>query len=300
MAKYAHTSVQKAIKLLILITGLRSYTKLELMEKLDISERTFFNYIRTLKEAGFVVDFENGYYTIPKNSQQYGSLSDLLHFSEEEAYILNEAIHNIEANTKDKEQLISKLSALYDSDRIAIPFIKKENSSKIKPLLKAIKGHKKVLLVDYHSSGSGQISTRKVEPFEFTHNYILLWCYEISSNTNKLFKISRIQKIEELKEEWEYEQNHKSNFLDCFRMAGENKFYVKMKMSLKAKNLMVEEYPLSDKFISSQSEDSYIFDGWITLFDGIARFILGLPGEFWNIQNEELTIFLKKKRNIDK
>jgi len=54
-----------------------------------------------------------------------------LHFSDEEAYVLNEAIHNIEASSRVRENLIGKLSALYDFDRILAQFVAKENSSKI-------------------------------------------------------------------------------------------------------------------------------------------------------------------------
>lgn len=294
----SHASVLKVIKLLTLLSGAKAFSKQEIIERLELSERSFYRYIKTLKEAGFVIDINNSFYSIAKKSAQFKEISSLLHFSDEEAYILNEAIHNIEASSRDKENLISKLSALYDSDRISAQFVSKENSSKIKPLIDAIKDKKQVKLIDYKSSGSSKISTRIVEPFEFTPNYISLWTYELSSKTNKLFKISRVQKVDIIDANWEFEPEHKANLLDCFRIGGDKEIPIKLEMSLKAKNLLVEEYPLSEKFIKSINDNLYQFNGWVTAFYGIGRFVLGLPGEIFNINNAGLKRFIKEKQEL--
>ncbi len=293
----SHASALKVIKLLSLLSGAKTFSKEEIIERLELSDRSFYRYINTLKKADFVVDNNNSFYSIAKKSVQFKEISSLLHFSDEEAYILNEAIHNIEASTRVKENLISKLSALYDSDRISAQFVSKENSSKIKPLLDAIKNKKQVKLINYKSSGSGKISTRIIEPFEFTPNYISLWVYELSSRANKLFKISRVQKVELIDADWMYEKEHKASLLDCFRVGGDKKTPLKLKMSMKAKNLLLEEYPLSEQFITRINDNLYAFDGWVAKFYGIGRFILGLPGEFYDIKNADLKGYMKERRN---
>jgi len=293
----SHASALKVIRLLSLLSGAKAFSKQEIIERLELSERSFYRYIKTLKEAGFIIENKGLLYSIAKKSAQFKEISSLLHFSDEEAYILNEAIHNIEASSRVRENLIGKLSALYDSDRIAAQFVSKENSSKIKPLLDAIKGKKQVKLINYKSSGSGKISTRVVEPFEFTPNYISLWVYELSSKANKLFKISRIQKVELVDANWMYEPEHKVSLLDCFRVGGDKKIPVKLKMSMMAKNLLVEEYPLSEQFIAKINDKLYAFDGWVAKFYGIGRFVLGLPGEFYDIENVDLKRYMEEKQN---
>lgn len=293
-------SFRQGLTMLALLSGNRYYCKNEIMERLEFSERTFHRYITTLREYGFVIDFDSGYYKMEKHTGHCKQISDLLHFSEEEAYILNEAIHAIEASTKTRENLIAKLSALYDSDRIAIQFVGKEKSSKIKPLLDAIHQKKQVELLGYQSSGSGRISDRVVEPFLFTHNYISIWGFEPASQRNKLFKVSRMQKVRLCSEDWQYSNEHKASFLDCFRIGGEKKIPVKFDMTLKAKNLLVEEYPLSAQFISAINDNLYCFDGWVSTLDGIGRFMLGLPGEFFRLQNPDLKAFIKKKQLLYK
>jgi proteasome accessory factor C len=292
----SHISVQKVIRLLILLSGIKAYSKDEIVEQLELSERSFYRYIKTLKDAGFVINFDNSFYQLAKVSIQFKEISSLLHFSDEESYILNEAIHNIDASTKAKQNLIGKLSALYDSDRISAQFVSKENSSKIKPLLDAIHYKKQVSLINYKSSGSGKITTRIVEPFEFTPNYISMWCFELESKMNKLFKISRVQSVELVDMDWEFESLHKANLLDCFRIGGDKQIPVKLEMSMKARNLMIEEYPLSEQFIKAISDNRYLFDGWVTAFDGIGRFVLGLPGEIFDIENAEFVQFMEDKK----
>jgi len=190
---------------------------------------------------------------------------------------------------------VHKLSALYDNDRIAIRFVSKENSSKIKPMMDAIKQKKKIKIHAYQSSGSGNITDRIVEAFDFTPNYIAVWAYENSSAKNKVFKIDRIKKVEILDENWEKEALHEADKLDCFRMSGKDEIPVQFEMTLRAKNLLTEEFPLSEQFITEKNPNKYIFKGWVTRYEGIGRFILGLPGEISKVKNPELQKYMQKK-----
>ena len=295
-----YSSALGILKLIDILSGIRKYTKQEIMERLEISERSFYRYLKVLRDYGFVINNEDNFYIAEKNNRIIKDISSLLHFSEEESYILNEAINNIEASNKIRENLIAKLSALYDADRIAIQFVNKENSSKIKPLLEAIRKKKNVKLIAYKSSGSGKITDRIVEPFEFTPNYISIWVYEHKSKMNKLFKISRMLSVKKLESDWDFEDYHKANLLDCFRVGGEQQIPISFKMSLKAKNLLIEEYPLAEKFISIVNDNLYCFDGWASKFDGIGRFLMGLPGEFFDVKPIDLQSFIKNKQILGK
>ncbi len=286
------------LKIIDLLAGNRKYTKEEIIDRLEISERSFFRYLKFIREYGFVVNSEDGMYIIERTNNYTKNLEQLLHFSKEDSYILNESINNIDATTTAKINLINKLVALYDNDRIAVQFVTKENSAKVKPLLEAIKEKKQVKLVDYKSSGSGNITTRLVEPFEFTPNYISIWVFEPLSKLNKLFKISRMKAVEKLDIDWKFEKNHKADYLDCFRVGGKTQIQVKFKMTLKAQNLLTEEYPLSQDFITTINDNLYVFDGWISNFNGLGRFLLGLAGEFFDIEPPELIDFLEDKLKL--
>jgi predicted DNA-binding transcriptional regulator YafY len=285
----------KVLKTLELLSGYRKYSKEEIAERLEVSTRTAERYIATLREFGFVISRKDGLYIVEKHTQKFKDISTLLHFSEEEAQILNRAIHSIDSNTRIKGSLISKLVALYDSDRIAVEFVGKEKTGTIAPLLQAIQEKKCVKIKNYHSSGSGKIRDKLLEPFEFTPNYISIWAYEPASKMNKLYKIDRMQEVLLLEKGWEFRQEHKSDYLDCFRVGGKKKIPVSFRMSLLARNLLIEEYPLSESFVTKIHDDLYAFDGWISKFDGLGRFVLGLPGEIYNIKPAEFQRFLYEK-----
>jgi hypothetical protein len=72
---------------------------------------------------------------------------------------------------------------------------------------------------------------------------------------------------------------------------------IKLEMSLKARNLLGEEYPLSEQFIGKIEDNRYVFDGWVSAYDGIGRFVMGLPGEVCCAGNEGLLRFLETKKN---
>ena len=284
----------KTLQLLDMLSGIRRYTAREIRERLQLSERSLYRYINVLKDFGFVIDKDDRGYILEKNNKAAKELSSLLHFSEEEAYLLNEAINSIPATTKPRESLIAKLSALYDTDRIAIRFTAKEQSSKIKPLLEAIRNKKKVKITGYRSSVGGTVSDRMVEPFDFTPNYISVWAFEPASGENKLFKVERMKKVEPTGENWQFEKAHRADPVDCFRVAGKKKMKVRFEMSLLAKNLLTEEYPLSEPFIRTVSENRYVFDGWVAAKEGIGRFVLGLPGEIYHLENADIRRYIEK------
>lgn len=217
-----------------------------------------------------------------------------MHFSEEEAWILSKAIHSIDDNTVLKSNLVKKLYALYDFKRVANAIVKKEYSANVHALMQAIEKKKKVVLQSYQSANSRKVSDRLVEPYDFTTGYINTWCYEPDSRKNKLFKLSRIRNVKVLDEDWEYENQHNPGLLDVFRISSYKQTEVVLELSLRARNLLIEEYPLSEKYITGQNS-SYIFRGPVSGFEGVGRFVTGLSDEIKVYQPRALKTYLNKK-----
>jgi len=271
----------------------------EVSQNLDVSKRTAYRYIKTLRNAGFVVDKKESlgkyYYLINQEDSDHRDISELLHFSKEEAYILSKAIHSIDQENELKINLIKKLYSLYDFDRVAVPIIKKEKSEAIHALSEAINEKKQVVLSGYQSSHSGQVYDRGVEPFEFTTNFVSVWCYDLKDKENKIFKTSRIGKVKIRKEQWQYENQHVSAFMDVFRISSYNKIPVKLTLSLLAKNLLTEEYPLAEQYIKQQNQNSYLFETEVASLTGVGRFVLGLIGEVKIHKPESLKEYIREK-----
>ncbi|MCK4406518.1 MAG: WYL domain-containing protein [Bacteroidales bacterium] len=288
--------IERTIKIMLLLSGSFGYAIDEISKKFDISSRTVYRYIETFRNAGLVIEKnKNGYWRIEKNNSQYKELHDLLQFSEEESYILQKAIHSIDDNNALKSNLISKLYSLYDSGRIIDTIIKKENSETVSNLSKAITEKKQVKIIDYKSANSNTISTRILEPIKFTTNFVSIWCYEPEKRANKLFKTSRINKVEILEKHWEHENQHKPGYIDCFRISSDKKIPVKLELNMRARNLLIEEYPLSEKHISETKNHKYIFDSFVCNYLGIGRFALGLMDEITIISPTDFKDYLNKR-----
>ena len=76
--------------------------------------------------------------------------------------------------------------------------------------------------------------------------------------------------------------------MDAFRLSGETPIHVRLSMTLRARNLMVEEYPLTENDISEGKGGRWIYDGTVRRMEGIGRFVMGLLSQIEILEGEEL------------
>ena len=294
--------IERLLRLMRLMSGNTYYTIQELQDTLGMSERTIYRYIDTFKAAGFAVEKVRGnVYRLVNMRRPYPDLSKIVYFSEEEAYIVNRLIDSLDNTNALKQGLHRKLAAIYDATSIADYVDKKSNSANIQALADAAKGKKMAILKKYESSHSGDIRDRKVEPFGFTTNYLDVWCYAPEDGKNKRFKIARIDEVLVLDETWQAEAEHSSSEIDVFRMSGPNIYHVRLQLSLQAKNLLLEEYPLAEKSIRKNG-DYYIFDDDVRAMEGVGRFVIGLASDITIIEGTELREYIRNfvSRHLEK
>ena len=289
---------QKMLEVLLLLDCQYGRTITELSERFEISQRTVYRYLDTFKQVGFVIENTNGYFKIDKENATVQEISHLLHFSEEEAFILSKAIHSIEDTDEFKSKLVKKLYSLYDFDRVIHAISKKEESENIYTLLQAIKQQKQVVLQSYKSGNSKNIRDRIVEPIDFTINYTGVWCYDTEDGVNKVFKASRIKHVDLLEQIWKYKPQHKKGIIDIFRMQSFELTAIVLELSLVAYNLIIEEYPLSEKYISKITDNLYRLECEVGNFLGVGRFVLGLPGEIKIIKPEDLKQYVHERHQL--
>ena len=287
--------IERVLRLMTLMSGSVEYTVDELAEKLDTSYRSIYRYIDTFKACGFAVEKVHGnIYRLAKLSPKYPDLDKLVHFSEEEAYLVNRLIDRLDPTNALKAGLQRKLAAIYSSTSIADYIDKRSNAANVEALSRAVREKRSVRLIRYESGHSGRIRDRHVEPFAFTTNYIDVWAFDLEDARNKIFKISRMEEVEVLDAEpWRCEAQHEKPGMDVFRMAGPEAFRVRLRLSMKAKNLLVEEYPLSERDLQPDGED-WILDTGICAVAGVGRFVCGLAGEIEILEGEPLKDYLRE------
>lgn len=286
--------IERLLRLMKMMSGNINYTIDELADKLGTSYRSIYRYIDTFKESGFVVEKLHGnVYKLGKMPRTYVDLKNLIYFSEEEAYIVNSLINSLDSTNMLKTNLKKKLSAVYNSTSIVNYVQKKELAEHIELLGQAIREKKRVILKSYESSHSHEVSDRFIEPFEFTTNCIDVWGYDLEKKENRVFKISRIGRVSLLDDSWCNEERHEKSKTDCFRISSFEQSRVKLELSIMAKNLLIEEYPLAEKDIRKEG-DKWILETMVSGMEGVGRFFLGLAHEIKILESDELKEYTRK------
>ena len=284
--------LERLLRLMKLLTANTTYNVDQLAERLEMSRRTIYRYIDTFREAGFVIKKTGDCIRLDKESPHFKDISQLVHFTEEEAQILKRAIENIDDTNLLKQNLKRKLYSVYDNKTLADTVVRGKNASNIHLLIEAIEEGRQVALHAYRSGHGGVARDRRVEPFGFTTNYVEVWCYDLESHACKLFKTARIGSVEK-EGVWQFEDAHCKGFIDVFRMHGANRYPIKLELGLLACNLLCEEYPLAENYLHLTEDHKWILETEVAGMAGVARFVVGLLDDIRIIESSELEEYLQ-------
>ena len=294
--------IYRMLRCIALLSNNRVLTVDEIAEKLEVSQRTVYRYIDTFIMAGFsVVKVDDYKYRMVSIGNSLDDLSNIVCFSDEEAFIVNRLIDSLSPDNALKAGLRKKLAAVYDSTGIS-QFVDNKCTAKIvEVLVNAIKEKKVVEIKDYVSSYAGQTLDYRVEPFELTSNFSDLWAFDCKSGKNKRFKVLRIGEVVKTDEPWTKEYAHHSDPIDAFHCHGPENYHVVLMMNNAAKNIMVEEFPMTephirqveDKIIGGELDQTWVYDDICHNLWGIGRFVLGQPLNCVILECDELKEFVK-------
>ena len=74
---------------------------------------------------------------------------------------------------------------------------------------------------------------------------------------------------------------------------------MRLELSIRASELLKEEYPMSEKFITEKDNGVIEFAAPVYSLEGVGRFVLGLSQEIKVVEPEILKEFIQKKaKNI--
>lgn len=253
------------------------YTKKKLAALYDVSVDTITHDFNALNNAGFLLEYDEKHRYSFVREKPFLQLQDLLHFSAEDQVLLYQAIDHITPNDEKRIKLKQKLAAIYDYRKLGYVYLSRPHLDKIDQLLFAKNAKKQVLLQDYHSSHSNNIQNRVVEAFHIQAADNTFQAYDVEKKEIRHFKISRVSAIKLLNEDWQFEGYHQLLQTDPFRVADPHQVNVHLTIDIAAKNYLVEFYPLSVPYLSSDPSGTR-FDFICPMnhrFIGIDRFIIG-------------------------
>lgn len=271
MGKYGHE-----LDLILLLTENRSYTALELANKLGITRRNLYNYFEYLRFSGFNLIKSGTTYRLDRSSTFFRKLHENIAIGRDEAIYLLRLLADKGKHDFYSENVRQKLSRQFNLTDMATPELLTLINRNTTLLKEAINRKCMCTLKDYSSPHSHTVSDRIVEPFLFMNDGLDIRCHEIRSHTNKTFKLARIGSIELLDVPWIAEAEHKQVFTDMFMFSGEQHYNIELRLGQLAHNLLVEEYPSAEAYISATGDGRWTFFAPVASFLGIGRFVLGL------------------------
>jgi len=274
---------------LIQLLSQRPYRKVaRLAEILEISPETGYRYIRLLQAIGYQIDHDEHYryFLLVDFTHEDGKLLDT-----EEAGFLQDLLWQAPAGHPLRDRLLHKLNRQYTLAPLMQSLVKFNVYEHIRTLGQALESERRVRLHNYYT-GEGKVGTRYVEPVEFQQGYTYIFAFDLDRKDYRQFKIERISDVEILDEPITGE--HESRTLDIFGWTGPRWLTVTLKLSTRAHQLLLEEYPDARPFVRTHKGRA-IFDGMVRDWHGIGRFILGLPGQVAVVEPEELKQYLRKR-----
>lgn len=304
MAKSGQIEQQKILRVFKLINLLQvnlGKPVHRLAELLETDERTIYRYFNLLEALGFVVIKEFNKYKIQERPEYLPNTGSYGNFSSEENQWLKGLIEGHGKGNLLKDSILQKLQLKTEVEQGSEHLFRANLGRLVDLIGQGISTKNRVWLKEYYSLSSDIVSDRLIEPVGFSSDYEHIHGFEVESLTMKMFKIERIGEVVISSESWSFESEHRLPERALFGFTGQAKFFIKLKLSKKAYQLMMEEHPNARPFMKIKNRNQYFFQGEIPHLPGLARFILGLPGEIKVIKGEEMKAYLaeQKKKVFD-
>lgn len=285
----------RQLRLMMLLTQNRKLSVDDISRELTMSRRSIYRYIDTFRQMGFIVIKEGTRYRIDHASPFFQSITDRIHFSDDEAMTINQVLHAVHDNSPRMRHLREKLASLYDYKVLARHGVDDHIARNLSKLFKAMQMERVAILHDYISPNSGKVSDRMVEPYLFLSENSEARCYEIATGMNKTFKISRAGSVELLDVLWSHKEQHAPFHTDLFHFSGERRFPVKLLLGHLATSLLLEEFPGAEEELTLADDGRHLLETKVCSFKGVGRFVLGLFDDIEVVDSPEFQAWLNQR-----
>ncbi|MEX0680987.1 MAG: WYL domain-containing protein [Balneolales bacterium] len=278
-----HKRLLSLLQIIRLLRQSGGYPVNRLAGRFEVTERTIYRYFGILRETGFDLEKEGDRYRIASHTRQDELLPVL---DPDETGLLRDAVLSVHATHPRKPHLLKKLAALSDLEQLAELVVDRALAGVIRDLTHAVKERRRIILRDYNSPNSRTIRDREVEPVGFGVNMRYLYALDTESGEIRQFKPDRIGRVEVLGKTFTPGAKHRVSKPDLFGMNGRPRCTVTLRLNQRAIRLLLEEYPESEiQLFKNQLNRAPEGVNWLKItlkvngFEGVSRFVLGLPGE---------------------
>jgi len=266
-------------RLMRLLSGNITCSVHDLAEMLGVSIRTVYRYIDTLKSAGFeIVNLQKTVFRLKELPLSWVGNGNVFYFTNQEVELMKVLVAGLDRGNVLRKGLRKKLGTVREDSNAWFEEVRTNASDNILQLANAIEEKRQVMLMDYDSLNSETVRNRQVEPYSFTSDLAYLWAYDLDDDKNKLFKIKRIGSVALMDRAWENNHRHNKALTDVFGFAISKPLPLVMKMTGRAKTLLVEQYPKTAGLLEKVA-DCWMLRTEVGDYTAPKSFCAGLAGE---------------------
>ena len=281
--------VERIFSMFMYLTYNRNKNVEDLAKMLGVNKSTIYRYIDLYKSLGFEL------------STEYGGVYRVVSFPNDFKRLFKlQPGKNIPCLEKDIDAGEPWNGSTYEvlgefKENCAytkVPFLRRftENANK---LIKASKEKKVVILRQYESNNRNSYCDRKVEPYDFGWYFNYLWAYDHKTLKNEMFRVTQIGEVEILDQNWSEEKRHKKQKLDVFGTAGHRTTHVRLRLTMRAKNRLIDEHPMAIRMVRRMGDSLlWEFDAGLCGYRELARFCQGYMNEIEILEGEGLQEYM--------
>ena len=103
----------RQLRLMVLLTQNRLLTIEDISRDLHMSKRSIYRYIEAFRQMGFIVIKEGTRYRIDHSSPFFHTITERIHFTTDEALVINQVLHSVIDHSPQMRHLREKLGMIY-------------------------------------------------------------------------------------------------------------------------------------------------------------------------------------------
>lgn len=282
----------RELDLILLLTDTNRYTAQQLADRLGITRRNLYNYLEYLRTCGFRLIKSGTTYRLDRGSTFFRRLHENIALTEDEAAYICKTLDAHDHDAHASRTVRAKLARQFNLADDSTPEIVSRIDRNLAQLRRAMAEELMVTLHDYSSPHSATVSDRIVEPFLLLNDNRDVRCHEIRTHTNKTFKLARIGSVELLDVPWIAQKEHRMVFTDLFMFSGEDRHRVTLSLGQLSRNLLLEEYPAAQAFLSDDGNGRWTFSADVASMLGVGRFVLGLLHDIQVLGDDDFRAYI--------
>ena len=269
-------TVERVLRLIRMMRRPLRMSRLEYAAYLGVSERSVYRYFNLIESLGFAV-------VLDANGNPFIAGEDLREaFTDAEAEWVQTAMEAMGSDNPLTHSVMRKLNMFSEQEEVMDALTAAGRAKLVGQIAEAIYRRRQITLIGYHSANSGTRTDRVVEPIEFVEHYATLSAFEVSTQTNKYFRLDRISSVESTDTPFAFDRDHVAAQPDLFGFAlpadEADRHEVHLDLSMRAALFLRTEYPLSIPYLALSSQPGrFLLKAPVADLRPVERFIRGFP-----------------------